>query len=161
MTDAAPVPDAPVRRGHARNQRLARIDAWRDLLVPTETLVVPCPRGLHRATYARLVNEYNRLLAKLDALPARTLWPSMRKAYEHQFLNRILRIRRRLGLPTPEPRARRWYRTGEAALLLGVSTKSLLRWTASGFVRCERAGDWAHRYYAAEELVRVQRRLKT
>jgi PEP-CTERM motif-containing protein len=119
------VPDAPVRRGHARSRRLARIDTWRDLLVPTETLVVPCPRGLHRATYMRLVNEYNRLLEKLDALPTRQLWPSMRKAYEHQFLNRILRIRRRLGLPTPEPRARRWYRTGEAALLLGANTISI------------------------------------
>jgi hypothetical protein len=55
----------------------------------------------------------------------------------------------------------RWYRTGEAALFLGVSTKSVLRWTASGFLRCERAGYWAHRYYAVEELVRVQRKLKT
>jgi hypothetical protein len=130
-------------------------------LIPTEPIEVDCPRGLHRATYQRLANEYNRLLKKLDALPTRTLWPHMRKAYEHQFLNRILRIRRRLGLPTPEPRARQWYRTGEAALRLGVSTKSLLRWTASGFVHCERAGYGAHRYYAAEELVRVQRRLKT
>ncbi len=78
-----------------------------------------------------------------------------------EALNRIVRIRRRLGLPTPEPPARRWYRTGEAALFLGVSTKSVLRWTASGFLRCERAGHWAHRYYAVEELLRVQRRLKT
>jgi hypothetical protein len=85
----------------------------------------------------------------------------MRKAYEHQFLNRIVRIRRRLGLPTPEPPARRWYRTSDAALFLGVSTKSVLRWTASGFLRCERAGYWAHRYYAVEELVRAQGRLKT
>ena len=159
--DAAPVPDGSHRRGHGRRRRLACIQDWRDVLVPTEPLEVPRPRGLHRATYQRLVNEYNRLLEQLDALPTRNLWPSMRKAYEHQFLNRIVRIRRRLGLPTPEPRARRWYRTGEAALLLGVSTKSLLRWTASGFVRCERADCWTHRYYAAEELVRVQRRLKT
>jgi len=85
----------------------------------------------------------------------------MRKAYEHQFLNRIVRIRRRLGLPTPEPPARRWYRTSDAALFLGVSTNSVLRWTVSGFRHCERAGDWAHRYYAHEELLRVQRRLKT
>jgi len=116
---------------------------------------------MHRATYQRLANEYNRLLKELDALPRRMLWPHMRKAYEHQFLNRIVRIRRRLRLPTPEPPVRRWYRTGEAALFLGVSTKSVLRSTASGFLRCERAGYWAHRYYAVEELVRVQRKLKT
>ena len=120
-----------------------------------------CPRGLHRATYQRLANEYNRLLKELAALPRRKLWPRIRKAYEHQFLNRIVRIRRRLGLPTPEPPVRRWYRTGEAALFLGVSTKSVLRWTASGSLRCERVGYWAHRYYAVEELVRVQRKLKT
>ena len=129
--------------------------------MPTEPLEVPRPKGLHHGTYQRLANEYNRLLEKLDALPSRKLWPHMRKAYEHQFLNRILRIRRRLGLPTPEPPARRWYRTSDAALFLGVSTKSVLRWTASGFLRCERAGYWAHRYYAVEELVRVQGRLKT
>ena len=134
---------------------------WRDLLVPTESLEVPRPRGLRHATYLRLVNEYNRLLEEIAALPRRQLWTRMRKAYEHQFLNRIVRIRRRLGLPTPEPPARPWYRTGEAALFLGVSTKSVLRWTASGFLRCERAGHWAHRYYAVEELLRVQRRLKT
>ena len=87
-------------------------------------------------------------------------WPHLRKAYEHQFLNRIVRIRRRLGLPTPEPPAKRWYRTSDTALFLGVSTKSVLRWTATGFLRCERAGDRAHRYYAHEELLRVQRRLE-
>ena len=86
----------------------------------------------------------------------------MRKAYEHQYLNRIVRIRRRLGLPTPKPRARARYRTGEAALFLGVSTKSVLRWTASGFLRCERIDAWAaHRYYTVEELRRVQQKLKT
>jgi hypothetical protein len=144
-----------------RRRSAASISQWRDLLVPTEPLEVPCPRGLHHATYQRLVNEYNRLLEELNALPSRKLWPHLRKAYEHQFLNRIVRIRRRLGLPTPEPLVRPWYRTSDAALFLGVSTKSVLRWTASGFLRCERAGDWAHRYYAAEELLCVQRRLKT
>jgi hypothetical protein len=44
-------------------------------------------------TYERLVNEYNRLLEEIAALPRRQLWPRMRKAYEHQFLNRIVRIR--------------------------------------------------------------------
>jgi hypothetical protein len=48
------------------------------------------------------------LLEEIAALPRRQLWPRMRTAYEPQFLNRIVRIRRRLGLPTPEPPARRW-----------------------------------------------------
>ena len=155
------MPDVEGQRRHRRRRSAASIGLWRDLLVPTERLGVPCPRGLHHATYQRLVNEYNRVLAALTALPNRKLWPHLRTAYEHQFLNRIVRIRRRLGLPTPEPPPRRWYRTSDAALLLGVSTKLILRWTASGFVRCERAGHRAHRYYAHEELLRVRHRLKT
>jgi len=31
----------------------------------------------------------------------------------------------------------------------------------TGFLRCERAGDRAHRYYIHAELLRVQHRLKT
>jgi hypothetical protein len=117
------------------------------------------PSTLRQSWWAS--NFLDTALAKLDALPGRKLWPHMRKAYEHQFLNRILRIRRRLGLPTPEPPARRWYRISDAALFLGVSTKSVLRWTSSGFLRCERADYGAHRYYAAEELTRVQARLNS
>ena len=134
---------------------------WRDRLVPTEVIQVSRPHGLRHTTYRRLVNEYNRVLDRLAALPGRRLWPGMRRAYEHQFLNRIVRIRRRLELPTPEPPTRRWYRTGEAALFLGVSTKSVLRWTTSGFLVCERAHYSTHRYYAVEELLRVRCLLKT
>ena len=155
------MPDVQPRWRPRRERPDPFVRQWRDLLVPTKTLEVPRPRGLRQATYERLVNEYNRLLEEIADLPKRQLWPRMRKAYEHQFLNRIVRIRRRLGLPTPEPPARRWYRTGEAALFLGVSIRSVLRWTASGFLRCERAGPWAHRYYAVEELLRVQRLLNT
>jgi hypothetical protein len=129
-------------------------------LVPSETLEVPCPRGLHRGTYGRLVNEYNRLLAQIDALPKRQLPPWLQTAYEHQFLNRIMRVRRRLGLSTPGPPQRQWYRTGEAALFLGVSTKSLVRWANAGFIRCERGSYREHRYYAVSELVRIRRLLK-
>jgi hypothetical protein len=153
--------DVEGQRRQRRRRSAASIGLWRDLLVPTERLEVPCPRGLHNATYHHLVKEYNRVLAALTALPNRKLWPHLRTAYEHQFLNRIVRIRRRLGLPTPEPPARRWYRASDAALFLGVSTKSVLRWTATGFVRCERAGHRGHRYYAHEELLRVRHRLKT
>ena len=142
-----------------RQEPLIRL--WRERLVPTEVIQVSRPQGLRHTTYRRLVNEYNRGLDNLAVLPRRRLWPSMRRAYEHQFLNRIVRIRRRLGLPTPEPPTRRWYRTGEAALFLGVSTKSVLRWTASGFLICERVHYSAHRYYAVEELLRVRRLLSS
>ena len=119
------------------------------------------PPSLRESTYRHLVNEYNRVLGKLLALQRRQLWPHMRRAYEHQFLNRIVRIRRQLGLSTPEPPVRRSYRTGEAALFLGVSTKSVLRWTASGFLVCECADYSADRYYAVEELHRVRCLLKS
>jgi hypothetical protein len=128
--------------------------------VPSETLEVPCPPGLHRGTYGRLVNEYNRLLAQIDALPNRRLPPRLQTAYEHQFLNRIIRVRRRLGLSTPGPPERQSYRAGEAALFLGVSTKSLVRWANAGFIRCERGSYREHRYYTMRELVRVRRLLK-
>jgi len=52
-------------------------------LIPTETLRVACPPGLHRATFGRLIREYNRLLAKLKALPQHQLPPHLRTAYHH------------------------------------------------------------------------------
>src|SRR5260370_23446607 len=76
---------------------------WRDLLVPTESLEVPRPRGLRQATYQRLVNEYNRPLDEIAALPTSPLWPRTRKAYEHQFLNRIARLLPPLAVPSPTP----------------------------------------------------------
>jgi len=151
---------APAQPGGSLIPHELFTEQWRDLLVPTEPLQVSRPRGLRQRTYERLVDEYNRLLAAIADLPTRPLWPHIRKAYEHQFLNRIVRVRRRLGLPAPGPPDRRWYRTGEAALFLGVSVKSVLRWTTSGFLRCERADSGAHRYYAIEELIRVRSRLR-
>ena len=64
-------------------------------------------------------------------------------------------------MPAPEPPTRPWYRTCEAALFLGVSIKSVLRWKARGFLRCGRTGCWARRDYNVEELLRVQRQVKT
>jgi hypothetical protein len=130
------------------------------VFLPTGPVAVPRPPGLHRATYRRLVRQYNRLLTKLAALPRRRLWPHLRKAYQRQFENRILRIRRTLHLPTLHPRAKPWYRTTEAALYLGISAKTLVRWTNRGIVRCHRAGYWARRHYPVGELARMRRRLK-
>src|SRR5260370_42572398 len=130
-------------------------------LIHTKLLHVPCRAGLHRATYRRLLREYTRLLAKIEALPHRRLLPRIRLAYQRQFENRIVRIRRALHLPTPHPRARRWYRTGEAALYLGISAKTLIRWTDQGRVRCVQPwGFGPQRHYTATELACVRRRMK-
>jgi hypothetical protein len=130
-------------------------------LIHTELLHVPCRAGLHGATYRRLLREHTRLLEKLEGLPHRRLLPRIRLAYQRQFENRIIRIRRALHLPTPHPRARRWYRTGEAALYLGISAKTLIRWTDQGRARCiQPYGFGTQRHYAASELARVRRGMK-
>jgi hypothetical protein len=46
---------------------------------------LPMPSTLRQSWWAS--NFLDTALAKLDALPGRKLWPHMRKAYEHQFLN--------------------------------------------------------------------------
>lgn len=123
----------------------------RKALPPTETLRIPSPPRLHRATYRRLIREYNRLLAKLNNLPPRRLSSRTRTAY----------VRRALHLLTPRPPIRRWYGTGEAAFHLAISPKTLIRWTTKRLLRCERRPDFAsQRYYAAAELARVRRRMK-
>jgi len=130
-------------------------------LTPKGTLRIACPPGVHRATYARLIREYNRLRANLDALPQRRLASRLRTAYQRQFENRIIRIRRALHLPTAHPPVRQWYRTGEAALYLGISPKTLIRWTDKGRIRCERPSDFAsRRSYARTELARVRHSMK-
>jgi len=133
----------------------------RRALIPTCPLRVSRPPGLHRATYRRLLRAYTRLLGQLEALPRRRLLPRMRLAYQRQFENRIIRIRRALHLPTPHPRARTRYRTGEAALYLGISAKTLIRWTDQGRVRCSQPyGFGTQRHYTATELAGVRRRMK-
>ena len=133
----------------------------RRVLMPTGPFRVSRPPGLHRATYRRLLRAYSRLIGQLEALPRRRLIPRMRLAYQRQFENRIIRIRRRLHLPTPQPRARNRYRTGEAALYLGISAKTLIRWTDQGRVRCILPyGFGTQRHYAASELARVRRGMK-
>src|SRR2546425_7378132 len=104
-------------------------------LRPLAREFIPRPRGLHRATYRRLLRKHARIVAQLERVPYRRTWRVVRKRLETEFQNRLLRVRRRLGLRVPRPPARRWYRTGAAAALVGVSSKTLLRWTA----RSERA----------------------
>jgi len=103
-------------------------------LRPLAREFIPRPKGLHRATYRRLLRAHGRIVAQLERLPSRRLWPVVRKRLQTELQNRLKRVRRRLGLRVPHPPARRWYRTSEAAAFVGVSSKTLLRWTARGRV---------------------------
>src|SRR2546428_13565205 len=96
-----------------------------------------------------------RMQNKLDRLPERRLHPLVRRRLQTEFANRLGRIRRRLGLPVGRPRVQTWYRTTDAARLIGVSRKTLLRWVAAGRVRCERAGPYkGPRYFLRPGLAR-------
>src|SRR5205823_1758761 len=94
-------------------------------------------------------------------LPNRRLNPLVRRRLQTEFANRLGRIRRRLGLPVGRPRAQTWYRTTDAARLIGVSRKTLVRWVAAGRVQCERADTYKRpRYFHRRELARVIASLK-
>ena len=153
-----------MRRGHSgsfandepRPRAGSLIGARRD--VPD---FIPRPRGLHKLTYPRLLRAMRRMLNELDRLPQRRLHPVVRRRLQTEFANRLGRIRRRLGLPVGRPRAQTWYRTTDAARLIGVSQKTLLRWVAAGRVHCERADTYKRpRYFHREELARVIASLK-
>jgi len=122
---------------------------------------IPRPRGLHKLTYPRLLRAMRRMLNELDRLPARRLHPLVRRRLQTEFANRLGRIRRRLGLPVGRPCTQTWYRTTDAARLIGVSRKTLVRWVAAGRVQCERADTYKRpRYFHRRELARVIASLK-
>ncbi len=122
---------------------------------------VPRPLGLHKFTYQRLLRAMRRMLNKLERLPEQRLNPVVRRRLQTQYENQLGRTRRRLGLPVGRPRAQTWYRTTDAARLIGVSWKTLVRWVAAGRVRCERAHTYKRpRYFHRRELARVIARLK-
>src|SRR4029453_13114776 len=110
--------------------------------------------------FGRLLREHDRLCQLLEALPARRTWPRVRARLETQFRNRLTRIRRQLGLRAPEPLRREWYRISAAAQLLGVCTKTLLRWEQAGLTGGRR--DWwaAHPFFADADLRRLRGWLK-
>jgi hypothetical protein len=123
---------------------------------------IPCPKGLHKATYRRLLRRHDHVLVTLDGIPFRRTWPIVRQRIETQLLNRLYRIRRRLGLRVPAPPTRPWYRIGAAAALLCISPKTLLRWTAKGRIACERS-PWGKRQrrYRRADLVALLKELST
>src|SRR5207249_5775118 len=122
---------------------------------------IPRPQGLHKWTYLRLLRKMHRQLNKLDCLLERRLDPVVRRRLQTQYENQLGRIRRRLGLPIGRPRARTWYRTTDAARLIGVSWKTLVRWVRAGRVHCVRAATYKRpRYSHRKELSRVIASLK-
>jgi hypothetical protein len=131
------------------------------LLAPQGRITIRRRDGLHPQRFGRLVREHDRLCKLLEALPARRTWPRARARLETQFRNRLTRIRRQLGLRAPEPPRRKWHRTSAAAQLLGVCTKTLLRWEQAGLIKSRRAAWWAaHRYFADADLRQLRARLK-
>jgi hypothetical protein len=131
------------------------------VLAPHGRPTIHRQNGLHPQRFGRLVREHDRLCKLLEALPTRGTWPRMRARLETQFRNRLTRIRRQLGLPTLEPPRRTWHRIASAAALLGVSTKTVLRWEKAGLIESWRADSWgAHRYFRDADLRQLRARLK-
>jgi len=94
-------------RGQARTSALRPTDPPSDL---------PCPPGMPRATYRRLLKRHDRSSRKLTALASRRLLPHVRKRLDSQFRNALRRVRRALGLPEWEPGRRTWYSLSAAAI---------------------------------------------
>src|SRR5713226_299859 len=68
------VPSSPVMC----REQVRRGDLFKTRPDPGKLLHVPRRAGLHRASCARLLGEYALLLAQLEPLPRRRLWPRMR-----------------------------------------------------------------------------------
>jgi len=99
-----------------------------------EPLDIPCPAGLRRATYRRLLKRHETLRMALVKLSYRKLSPRVRNRLDTQFRNALRRVRRALGLPEWEPGQRTWYSLSAAAGYLGISPRTLLRWDAAGII---------------------------
>src|SRR5262249_57027735 len=102
-----------------------------------------------------------RMLSELDRLPNRRLHLLVRRRLETEFANRLGRIRRRLGLPVGRPRPRTWYRTTDAARLIGVSWEALVLWVTAGRAHLARAHTYKpplyfHRLELAGIVVRLE-----
>ena len=133
-------------RGQARTSALRPTDPPSDL---------PCPPGMPRATYRRLLKRHDRSSRKLTALASRRLLPHVRKRLDSQFRNALRRVRRALGLPEWEPGRRTWYSLSAAAGYLGISPRTLLRWDVAGIITSRRTAG-GHRRFHHRDLVRLR-----
>jgi hypothetical protein len=115
---------------------------------------IPRKPGVHLGTYRRLCREHEGVVRQLADLPERRLTPSGSRRLQTLYENRLARIKRALRLRVPGPRRKPRYRSGEAATLLGVSQKTLLRWVARGVAHCVRRGR-GPRYFSSREIRRL------
>jgi len=141
-------------------QRLLRLSEKLSCPAARSRPAPPRPSGLHKLTYGRLLREREYVLQALASLPTRRTYPLQRKRLATQFRHRLARIERRLAGPLPTALPKEWYRIGEAGRLLHVSTKTLIRWSRTGWIQCShtKAGR-AHRYFHRRELLRVMQAL--
>ena len=116
---------------------------------------VPCPAGMHRATHGRLVRKHNRLLERLRRIPYRPVPGRVRRRIETLLRNQLRRVRRRLRLPEPEPPRRQWYPVSAAADVLGISGRTLLRWSAAGRIETWQTPG-GHRRFNVRDLTRLR-----
>jgi len=121
--------------------------------------VVARPAGMRRATHGRLVRKHNRLLQRLQLVPYRPFPERVRKRIETRLRNQLRRVRRRLRLPEPEPRRRRWYAVSGAADVLGISSRTLLRWSAAGRIETWQTPG-GHRRFRASDLARLREAMR-
>jgi hypothetical protein len=126
--------------------------------VPFGARDIPCPRGLHRATYGRLLRNLRQIEDRLARLAWRPLRPQIRHRLDTQLRHRRQRIRERLGLAPSRPPSRQWVRVGVAAAFLHLSTRTLCRWTNQGKIACHRAWWGGHRYFHRQELLQARAR---
>jgi hypothetical protein len=131
------------------------------LLAPAGRPTIRRRHGLHPNRFRRLIREHDRLCHRLEALPTIRTWPRMRARLETQFRNRIVRIRRQLGLRAAESPRRQWYRIAAAAAFLGVCPKTLVRWEQAGRITSRRSDFLrGHRYFRDADLRRLRAKLK-
>ena len=116
---------------------------------------VPRPTGMRRATHGRLVRKHNRLLERLRRIPYRPVPGRVRRRIDALLRNQLRRVRRRLHLPEPEPPRRRWYPVSAAADVLGISGRTLLRWSKAGRIETWQTPG-GHRRFHVRDLMRLR-----
>ncbi len=116
---------------------------------------VPRPAGMRRATHGRLVRKHNRLLQRLRRVPYRPVPGRVRRRIDTLLRNQLRRVRWRLHLPEPEPRRRQWYPVSAAADFLGISGRTLLRWSKAGRIETWQTPG-GHRRFHVRDLTRLR-----
>ena len=121
-----------------------------------EPLEVPCPEGMRRATYRRLLKRHETLRTALLKLSYRKLSSPVRNRLDTHFRNALRRVRRALGLPEWEPGQQTWYSLSAAAGYLGISSRTLLRWDAAGIIIARGQTPGRHRRFHHLDLSRLR-----